>query len=148
MFQAALGGTAKWYVVHATHEPCYRRAVGRYASDVPQADPEYLHARRGDHLVLNLIDAPVEVDIPIELYETALQFVNDGLNAGGRVLVHCNQGVSRSASIGLLYLKRFTSVLPDGDYDAAAKWYEREIYPAFNPGKAIRYFLRNNWKQF
>ena len=109
---------------------------------------EYLVARRGKHLSLNLIDAVVEVDFPRELFDTALRFLHEGVQSGDPVLIHCNQGVSRSPGIGLLYLHRHTDVLPAGDYEQAARFYEREVYPHFNPGKAIRHFLKSNWASY
>ncbi|GAX85233.1 hypothetical protein CEUSTIGMA_g12653.t1 [Chlamydomonas eustigma] len=58
-----------------------------------------------------LQDTPGE-DILAVLYD-ALEFIDSALKAGGRVLVHCSQGVSRSATIVIAYLMWKTG----GSYD-------------------------------
>lgn len=37
-------------------------------------------------------------------FEPAIDFINKATNDGGRVLVHCHEGVSRSATIVISYL--------------------------------------------
>ncbi|MEW5320425.1 MAG: hypothetical protein WDW38_011500 [Sanguina aurantia] len=51
---------------------------------------------------LFLQDTPAE-DILCVLYDT-FEFVDRALAGGGRVLVHCSQGVSRSATLAIAYL--------------------------------------------
>ncbi len=136
-----------WWVVHATKEPYHRRAVGYEGADPEPSHPEYLAARRGRRLILNLIDAPVAVEIPRMIFDTALSFIHEGLLSGARVLIHCDQGVSRSASIGLLYLRCYTNLCPAEDFAEAERIYT-QIYPPFNPGKAIRHFLRSHWREY
>lgn len=41
------------------------------------------------------------------LFNDAIEFIHDGILSGEGVLVHCRQGVSRSATIVLAYLMRF-----------------------------------------
>ena len=136
-----------WWVVHAAKEPYHRTTVGYSGTDAQPSHPEYLSARRGNRLMLNLIDAPVEVDIPRAIYDTALAFVHEGLLSGSRVLIHCQQGVSRSASVGLLYLRHHTNKVQTDTYPKAEELYNN-IYPSYNPGKAIRYFLRSHWHEY
>ena len=62
-------------------------------------------------LYLNLIDPPNPAYIPKEIIDAALEFIDKGLKDGKRVLVHCNQGESRSPGIGLLYLAIHTDLL-------------------------------------
>jgi hypothetical protein len=146
-YQQSVAGQPGWWVVHATKEPCHRQAVGYDGADPEMEHPEYLVARRGQRLMLNLIDAPVEVDIPKEIFDGALVFVHEGLQSGAKVLIHCEQGVSRSAAIGLLYLRCYTDRIPAVDYKQAENIYNA-IYPPFNPGKAIRYFLQKHWPEY
>jgi hypothetical protein len=97
--------------------------------------------------MLNLLDLAVEVDLPRGLFDAGLGFVHEALQTGGPVLVHCEQGLSRSASIGLLYLRRHTNRVPPGDYGEAEEWY-LGVYPPYRPGAAIRHFLRRHWDEY
>ncbi|MCL4148508.1 UNVERIFIED_CONTAM: hypothetical protein GTU68_013577, partial [Idotea baltica] len=42
----------------------------------------------------------------IEILDECCEFIQASVVAGGRVLVHCNAGVSRSASVVIAYLMR------------------------------------------
>jgi protein-tyrosine phosphatase len=56
-------------------------------------------------------------------------------------LIACDQGISRSPSIALLYIYRLTTL----DYDHSAEIFKKD-YPSYNPGKGISSFLRDNWE--
>lgn len=52
--------------------------------------------------IISISDSP---DHRIDLrFEECFEFIQDALGKGGRVLIHCFQGVSRSASVVLGYL--------------------------------------------
>jgi len=136
-----------WCIVHACKEPYHRQALG-YTQRAAQKDhPEYLIARRCNRLILNLVDAPDSAYIPKEIIDTALEFVNTSLKSGSRVLVHCNEGCSRSAGIGLLYLARFTDNIPKENFLEAEAAYI-SLYPSYNPKSGIRGFMIENWKEY
>ena len=136
-----------WYVVHACKEPYHRRAVGYEGNDPPRDHPEGLVARRGNRLMLNLIDAVVPVEFPREIFDAALAFIHEGLSSGHRVLVHCEEGLSRSASIALLYLHSHTDRIPAPTFKEAERLYG-PIYPPFRPGRALRGFLEKHWGEY
>jgi predicted protein tyrosine phosphatase len=136
-----------WCVVHACKEPYHRQALGYTARAAPKGHPEYLIARRGTRLILNLVDAPDPAYIPKEIIDAALEFIGTGLTAGNKVLVHCNEGCSRSASIGLLYLAMNTDRLPKGDFLTAEAAF-RSIYPPYNPKSGMRGFMIGNWNEY
>lgn len=48
------------------------------------------------------VDTPAE-DILCVLYD-CLDYIDAALQSGGRILVHCSQGVSRSATIVIAYI--------------------------------------------
>ncbi len=133
-----------WAVVHACKEPYHRNALGYKGRGAPKNHPEYLVAPRGNRLMLNLIDADDPAYIPQEIIDAALVFVHEQLNSGSKVLVHCNQGGSRSPGIGLLYLVKHTDKLPKDSF-ANAEQVFREIYPLYNPALGIRGFMQRNW---
>ena len=136
-----------WCVVHACKEPYHRLALGYSGRAVSKNHPEYLIARRDNRLILNLVDAPDPAYIPKEIIDAALEFIRSSLASGNRVLVHCNEGCSRSAGIGLLYLAKFTDKLPTEDFLVAETAF-RSIYPMYNPKSGMRGFLMENWKGY
>lgn len=96
--------TKGWAVVHACKEPYHRQALGYSGRASAKTHPEYLIARRGNRLILNLVDAPDPAYILDEIMDAAVEFIHSQLAGGQRVLVHCNQGLSRSPGIAILYL--------------------------------------------
>ena len=136
-----------WHVVHACKEPYHRKLLGYTGRAAPKTHPEYLVAVRGDRLFLNLIDAADPAYIPKEIIDAALGFVDTALQSGGRVLVHCNQGESRSPSIGLLYLAVHTKLLPITSL-AHAEAEFRKLYPSYNPKGGMRGFLLKYWDHY
>lgn len=136
-----------WHVVHACKEPYHRQALGYTQRAAPKNHPEYLIARRGNRLILNLVDAPDPSYIPKEIIDAALAFIDENLKSGNKVLVHCNEGCSRSAGIGLLYLARFTDKVLKGSFLEAEAVY-RSIYPFYNPKNGMRGFIIENWEDY
>ena len=136
-----------WCVVHACKEPYHRQALGYTGRAAPKDHPEYLIARRGNRLILNLVDAPDPAYIQQDIVDTALEFIDAGLKAGNRVLVHCNEGCSRSPGIGLLYLAKYTDRLPGGDLLLAEEVF-RSIYPPYNPKRGMRGYMAMNWGSY
>ncbi len=146
-YESKVRNNLGWCVVHACKEPYHRQALGYIQRAAPKNHPEYLIARRGNRLILNLVDAPDPAYIPKEIIDTALAFIDDNLKSGNRILVHCNEGCSRSAGIGLLYLARFTDKVPKGSFFEAEKVY-RSIYPPYSPKSGMRGFMIENWKVY
>lgn len=136
-----------WCIVHACKEPYHRQALGYSGKAATKTHPEYLIARRGNRLILNLVDAPDPAYIPKEIIDAALEFINASLQSGNKVLVHCNEGCSRSASIGMLYLAKNTDKLPKENFLAAETAF-RSIYSPYNPKSGMRGFMMNNWSNY
>lgn len=136
-----------WMVVHACKDPYHRMALGYSGRGAPKDHPEYYIARRGNQLCLNLVDAPNPAFIPKVIIDVALEFIDEGLRGGNKVLVHCNQGESRSTSIGLLYLTAYTDTLPAGSFQDAEQAYAK-LCPSYRPGAGMRGFVASNWEQY
>jgi predicted protein tyrosine phosphatase len=136
-----------WCIVHACKEPYHRRALGYHSKAAPKNHPEYLIARRDNRLILNLVDAPDSAYIPKEIIDAALEFIKNNLKGGNHVLVHCNEGCSRSAGIGLLYLAKHTDRLPKRNFVEAETVF-RALYPPYNPKSGIRGFMMANWTDY
>jgi hypothetical protein len=146
-YEYQVEGQDGWAVVHACKEPYHRQLLGYRTKGAPKSHPEYYFAERGNRLYLNLVDAPDPAYIPQQLIDKAITFIHEKLAEGLKVLVHCNQGESRSPGIGFLYLLGHTDVLPKSSLDdALAKF--RQIYSAFYPGRGISGFIAEHWQEY
>jgi protein-tyrosine phosphatase len=97
-------------------------------------------------LILNLVDAADVNYIPAEIVDAALVTIHENIG-GNRILLHCNQGQSRSPTIGLLYLLKFTDRLSGLDRDAAIDAF-RSIYPPYNPARGMAEYARINGDRY
>ncbi len=136
-----------WSVVHACKEPYHRRELGYSGRGAPKNHPEYLIARRGNRLILNLVDAPDPKYIPKEIIDAAIAFIHEELVKGRKVLVHCNLGESRSPIIGLLYLSALIES-PLGATFMLAEQDFRRLYPSYNPGTGVRGFAMKHFTEY
>lgn len=136
-----------WSVVHACKEPYHRRALGYSGRAAPKDHPEYLIARRGDRLILNLVDAADPAYIPKEIIDAAIDFIHARLTGAGQVLVHCNEGYSRGPSIAFLYLVSRTGCFSGNDLAAALDSF-RSRYSSFNPAAGMQGFIRLHYEGY
>lgn len=135
-----------WAVVHACKEPYHRQAVGYSGRACAKSHPEYLLAHRGNHLMLNLVDVDNPDWVSPIIVDEAINFVDASLNQGMNVLIHCNQGMSRSAGLGLLYLAHIGQ-FHDMDFMAAETQYKK-IYPYYHPAGGIRGYCVKDWNKY
>jgi hypothetical protein len=142
-YESKVKGQLNWDVVHACKEPYHRRLLGYSSPGAPKNHPEYLFAIRENRLFLNLVDAPNPAFISKLIIDTALDFIHSGLEKKHKVLVHCNLGESRSPGIGILYLAKYTDLLPKAFPDAEIEY--KKIYPYYNPAGGVHGFLITNW---
>jgi protein-tyrosine phosphatase len=134
-------------VLHACIEPYHRQLLGYAGRAAPKTHPEYLFARRERRLYLNIVDADDPNYIPKEIIDEALAFIEEGIRSGENVLVHCNQGESRSPSIGLLYLAARANSISSVSLQAAEIDFRR-IYPRYSPKAGMRGFLLRHWNDY
>lgn len=133
-----------WAVVHACKEPYHRDALGYTGRGAPKDHDEYLFAFRGDRLCLNLVDVDNVDYVNKQLIDAALTFIAQQRAEGKKVLVHCNQGVSRSPSIALLYLGMHDITYRSlNAADAMLKF--QGIYPQFDPAMGVSEYVLRNW---
>lgn len=133
----------QWAIVHAARDPYHRQALGYTGRGAPKDDPEYLWAKRGKRLILNLIDGDDPKYVGKPLIDAAIRHIEESLAAGEFVLVNCNKGCSRAPTIAMLYL---APTLPQDFEEAVAKF--TEIYPTFAPAKGMREFARIHWSAY
>ena len=144
--EQTIRGHDGWFLIHACKEPYHRDALRYTGRGAPRGHPEYLIARRLGRLILNLIDADNASYIPREIIDAALEAIVE--NIGSRkVLVHCNQGQSRSPTIAFLYLAKSTPAFSGQDLgDALAQF--QKLYPPYAPARGMADFVRKNWADF
>lgn len=145
-YEYKVKGNEGWFIAQACKEPYHRKELGYTGKGAPKEHPEYLIARRKGRIILNLIDAKDPEYIPKEIIDAALDFIQKGLKLGKKVLVHCNQGESRSPSIGLLYMA-MNGLIPNKTLNEAEEAF-RCIYPNYQPSAGMRGFLINNWSLY
>lgn len=125
-------------ILHACKEPYHRQFVGYTGRALAKDHPEYLYAVRDNELALNIVDVDDPKYFAEEMINKALQFIGEH----DKVLLHCNQGQSRSAGIGMLYMR--TKGLLDGTFEEAEEKF-KEIYPPYSPRNGIREYVRLHW---
>lgn len=131
-------------VVHACRT-CHEYVVGSTIMGVRQDHSEMFVARRGNDCFLNLVDGAYPSLVRKEaLIDPALQFIDEMRERDANVLVHCEQGKSRSPSLVLLYLATRLRVLSTTSL-AAAEAQFKLLYPDYVPGYGIWAHLRQYW---
>jgi predicted protein tyrosine phosphatase len=135
-----------WFFIHACKEPYHRDALGYTGRAAAKDHPEYLIARREGRLILNLVDVADVNYVGSELIDAALEAIRDNIGTS-RILVHCNQGQSRSPTIALLYLSKFTRKFDGLGIDEALAAFQR-IYPPYKPARGMADYARINWGRY
>ena len=94
-------------------------------------------------MALNLIDVDDPEMIPDKVLDAGLNFIREMQEKGRILLVHCNAGHSRSATLVLMYLRAIGEM---SDSFLAAEKKFRTIYPPYDPGVGMRSHARTRWK--
>ena len=144
--EQSLRGQAGWFFIHACKEPYHRQALGYTGRAAAKTHPEYLIARRNGRLILNLVDVDDPNYISPEIIDATLDAIRDNIQTT-KILLHCNQGQSRSPGIALLYLLKSTDILPQNDIAAAIAAF-RAIYPPYAPARGMAEYIRLNWHRY
>lgn len=136
---------ADFTFVQACKEPCHRQALGYSGRAINKNRPEYLVAYRPQRIILNMVDADTGKYFSNILFEKSLEFIASNIKNDKKVLIHCNQGYSRSPSIGLLYLA-INGKIRNKNYKEAKEDFLK-IYPEYSP-KGVQEFLIENWSNY
>jgi len=133
-----------WYIIHAAKEPYHRQAIGYKERALNKLHKEYLYAIRGNELSLNMIDTPSPDFFKKSMINAALKFIDQGITLEKKVLIHCNEGMSRSPSLAFLYMVSKHLLCPDFE---EAKEEFNLIYPDWKP-KGIFQWIQANWNEY
>lgn len=107
--------------------------------------PNYLWARSGNRMALNVLDLDDPSRIADEMIQQGIRFVEERRTAGDKVLIACNQGHSRGPTTALLYMRR-VGEMPHNFITAERIF--RVLYPAYDPGIGMRQFARSHWYEY
>ena len=128
-------------------DPYHKLIVG-YKTNLPKDHPEYLIARRTELNVIsaNLIDINKDGYVSEYIIKELIQFIDEELAKGQRVVLVCNQGKSRSASIGLMYM------LHKGCFKGYQTFFNvmeayKEVYPDYEPGFGMMKATERYWEE-
>lgn len=131
-------------VIHACKHPCHVKFVG-YKGNLPQNHPNYLIAESENHLVLNMVDMEKEFHPKFThpMIKASMNFIQKHIN-NKKILIHCNQGQSRSPSIALIYLARIGVI--DNSSLQNSQLAFKQLYPYYKPGNGILKYMNRNWQ--
>ena len=119
----------------------HRQLLGYTTLGAPKG-PNYLWVKRGKVLALNLLDLDDPSFIDEGMVNKGLDFIDERLKAGDKVLVACNQGRSRGPTMAMMYLRRIHD-LPDR-FRLAFKIF-KGIYHKYDPGQAMEQYAKSHW---
>src|SRR5574344_2727885 len=111
------------HVIHAC-KTCHQNALS-YRGSLQSTHPNYLIYEIGNNLYLNMVDMERELlpQYTNPIIIAAMRFIEDHIEEH-KILVHCNQGFSRSPSVVLIYCAR-KEIIPSTSYqEAVSKFIE------------------------
>lgn len=132
--------------VLAAKNPFHKDFVGYEGKSCDKSHPEYLWAYSKNKLILNMVDAPSSLFFDKSMVDETLKFIEEELFKGRYVLIACNKGESRSASLGLLFLIKQGHIKGETLEDCEAEFLK--LYPQYNPGKGIREFVKEHFQEY
>lgn len=134
-------------IVHATQTIHYQIMGWNRTTNKPNRNhPNYIIWEKDNRLSLNWVDGAARLynwSGP-ETFIRILDFIERWID-NRKVLIHCDQGFSRSPTLGLLYLAKRLKTIADDSYLDAKKEFQN-IYPRYNPG-GIGDYVNDYWKK-
>lgn len=131
--------------VNCAKSPYHREAVGYKSNGCPKDHPEYLYAVRGNRFIMNWVDGDDPKYISDKMIDAALTFMESAIELGNEIVVNCNQGLSRSPSLVLLYLVKHSKIT--GNYIEIINRF-KELYNKYTPGCGCEEYCRKRITQW
>jgi predicted protein tyrosine phosphatase len=126
-----VAGREGWAIIHAEKE--IHRRYGQIHR-LPLRD--IFLTPDGTELFLSFEDALRMGEVNTRCILPAIEFTHRHVARGHRVLIHCVAGASRAPAIAMLYLLKYTDVLPRTNiFDAIFSF--SEIYPLYDPNDGL-----------
>lgn len=140
--------SSDWLILHCCKDPFHKELVG-YRGNLNSTHPNYSYIIKGNRMALNLVDmdyySPNYLKFNYNMFSQAFSFL-DNNSSGKNILIHSNQGESRSPSLTMLYLKHVGFF--EGENFTNAKLKFIKMYPKFNPKNNIITYIENLWERF
>jgi hypothetical protein len=131
--------------VHATQTTHYEIRGWDILFNPPRKNhPNYLFWVKENRLSLNWVDGEAylfDLNGP-EIFIRVLDFIDKWID-DRKVFVHCDMGISRSPSIGLLYLAKRKNLITNKSFASAMSEFQM-IYPIYKP-KGIGDYINQHW---
>lgn len=131
-------------IVHAC-KTCHKRKL-RYKHVLPKFHKNYLIYENENHLYLNIEDMDRELSPKYtdKIIKKFIEFLDRYL-VDNKILIHCNQELSRSPSLALIYLAN-KKLIGQDSFDNAKEDFIK-LYPNYAPGRGILLYMKNNWNK-
>jgi len=137
----------EWAFVHATQSIHYKLLGWNRTTNKPNKNhPHYIFYEKDNRLSLNWVDGAAHLYnwSGVETFNKVLDFTEKWGNLR-EVLIHCDQGRSRSPTLGLLYLAKRLKSIPNDSFEKARNEFVK-IYPDYSPG-GIGDYVDQNWNR-
>lgn len=143
-----LANKKEWGILHCAKHPFHCQFVG-YSGNLPNTHKDYAYKRIENEMALNLVDLDFfsanYLDFNRNMFETAFKFLDEYYDNGKPILIHCNQGLSRSPSLAMLYMA--TKGIGCNDFATTLKEF-KILYPNYQPKKNIFETIKALWNNF
>jgi hypothetical protein len=136
-----------WAVVHATQTVHYENFGWDRKFNKPNKNhPNYIYYEEGNRLSLNWVDGEAHLFnwSGTETFIKVLNFIDKWIQTK-KVLIHCDQGQSRSPTLGLLYLAKRAKLIPYQSFELARTEFIK-IYPHYSPS-GIADYVKHKWDE-
>lgn len=134
-----------WSILRCAKEgPGGHRETLGYKTQAAPKGPSYLSVNAPRRRALNFIDPQDPHFIPLEMVKKGLEFIDERLAAGDKVLIACNAGRSRGPTTAMLYLRSVGELAGNFHHSEGIM---RTLYPPYSPGIGMRQFARQNWDE-
>ncbi len=137
----------EWAVIHATQTIHYRIFGWNRTTNKPDRDhPNYIYYEKDNKLSLNWVDGAAHLYkwSGTETFIKTLDFIDKWISKKN-VLIHCDQGQSRSPTLGLLYLAKRAKTISNDSFATANEEFTQG-YPYYLPG-GIGEYVKKNWNE-
>jgi hypothetical protein len=107
-----------------------------YATQGAPPGKDYFFVYKQNRLALNLLDSDDPNFIPDKIIQEALKCIGEQLSKGKKVLVACNQGMSRGPTVAMIYMRSIGDLPPR--FREAYKIF-KGIYDKYSPGLGMEH---------